>query len=356
MPDMLSNLEIDRDDVVGSSIEPRPSVLELQREPVTMNDGCEQISFAACQEIWNMLGQSGSGPVATAFQARINGAKGVWFRERRHEASSLGATEFTININQSQRKFHPHREDNAMADNYDPIRWTFDVLRWSTPACPSRLPDSFIVIMDKQGVPRSTLEGLYREYLDSERERVLILLKEPRLLHSWIYSTFASKLTGSDIVVPSIQGLPRDYPASILRLLEAGFEPIKHRILAKHVMIVLNDHFSDVMRRSSIPLKQSTMLIGIADPQSLLEPGEIHVAFSSLLDRSRLEGDVLIARHPALRSSDIQKVTAVYKPELDYLVDVVVFSTRGPRPLASKLAGGDYDGDTYWVSHFSIQC
>ena len=32
--------------------------------------------------------------------------------------------------------------------------------------------------------------------------------------------------------------------------------------------------------------------------------------------------------------------------ELRHLVDVVVFPTTGSFPLAAKLQGGDYDGDT----------
>lgn len=39
----------------------------------------------------------------------------------------------------------------------------------------------------------------------------------------------------------------------------------------------------------------------------------------------------------------------VYKPELSHILDVVVFPSRGQVPLASKLQGGDYDGDTFWI-------
>ena len=40
---------------------------------------------------------------------------------------------------------------------------------------------------------------------------------------------------------------------------------------------------------------------------------------------------------------------AVYRHELSHLVDCVVFPSKGCIPLASKLQGGDYDGDTFWV-------
>ena len=37
---------------------------------------------------------------------------------------------------------------------------------------------------------------------------------------------------------------------------------------------------------------------------------------------------------------------AVYKSELGHLSDVVIFPSKGSYPLAAKLQGGDYDGDT----------
>ncbi|KAK5277960.1 hypothetical protein LTR16_009156, partial [Cryomyces antarcticus] len=42
-------------------------------------------------------------------------------------------------------------------------------------------------------------------------------------------------------------------------------------------------------------------------------------------------------------------VRAVFKEELSHLIDVVVFPTTGNFPLAGKLQGGDYDGDTFWL-------
>jgi hypothetical protein len=45
----------------------------------------------------------------------------------------------------------------------------------------------------------------------------------------------------------------------------------------------------------------------------------------------------------------MQKVRAVYKEELSHLTDVVVFPSKGCVPLAHKLQGGNYDGDTFWL-------
>jgi hypothetical protein len=57
----------------------------------------------------------------------------------------------------------------------------------------------------------------------------------------------------------------------------------------------------------------------------------------------------VVTRHPALRGSDVQKVRAVFKPQLEHLYDVIVFPSKGIFPLAERMQNGDYDGDTYWA-------
>ena len=111
-------------------------------------------------------------------------------------------------------------------------------------------------------------------------------------------------------------------------------------------------YFTTISNDLRIRIPRSTSLFGIADPWAILAPNEISVVFSD----PKLAGspilcdtDALVSRHPALRSSDIQRVRVVCKPELAYLVDVVVFPVTGSYPLANKLQGGDYDGDTFWL-------
>lgn len=91
----------------------------------------------------------------------------------------------------------------------------------------------------------------------------------------------------------------------------------------------------------------------VVDFLGVLRPDEVHICFSKPFDidgYSDLDGlDVLVARNPAHLPSDIQKVKAVFKPELRHLKDVIIFSLKGGVPLANKLSGGDYDGDRAWI-------
>ena len=71
------------------------------------------------------------------------------------------------------------------------------------------------------------------------------------------------------------------------------------------------------MQSLSIPLGRSTNAIGISDPMDVLAPGEIHLAFSKDFHDEKSgeiisflhNKDVLVARHPTLRRSDMQKVS-----------------------------------------------
>jgi RNA-dependent RNA polymerase len=66
-----------------------------------------------------------------------------------------------------------------------------------------------------------------------------------------------------------------------------------------------------------------------------------------------LVGTVVVTRSPSLHPGDIRIVTAasVTKyPRLAHLVDVVVFSQQGEIPIPQMTAGGDLDGDTFFVT------
>jgi RNA-dependent RNA polymerase len=62
-----------------------------------------------------------------------------------------------------------------------------------------------------------------------------------------------------------------------------------------------------------------------------------------------IEGRAIVTRNPCTHPGDIRLLKAVYKEELSHLFNVVVFSSKGSRPQCNKMAGGDLDGDIYFV-------
>ncbi|KAF2271207.1 RdRP-domain-containing protein [Lojkania enalia] len=62
-----------------------------------------------------------------------------------------------------------------------------------------------------------------------------------------------------------------------------------------------------------------------------------------------ITGVCIIARNPSLHPGDLRVVSAVDKPELRHLKNVLVLPSTGDRDLANMCSGGDLDGDDYLV-------
>ena len=56
-----------------------------------------------------------------------------------------------------------------------------------------------------------------------------------------------------------------------------------------------------------------------------------------------------MSRNPCTHPGDIRVLEAVDIPQFRHLSNVVVFSSKGDRPQFNKMAGGDLDGDVYFV-------
>lgn len=107
-------------------------------------------------------------------------------------------------------------------------------------------------------------------------------------------------------------------------------------------------------RRCRIMIPKSRLLFGVCDPTAKngsagrLKEGECFIRITQDGDgraHTIINTDVLLTRNPCLHPGDLQKFKAVDMPEFAHLVDCIVFSTRGARPSADLMSGGDLDGD-----------
>jgi hypothetical protein len=321
-----------------------------------MNDGCARISVGAALAIWKIYcvaTDTRNEPMPSVFQGRIGGAKGLWMACGEPSTTDPEELDIWIEITPSQLKFKPHEED-LFDDTFDPLRLTFEHINHSSKPSQSELHISFIPILVDRGVPQEVIAGLIKDRLDAERERLLQMLPNPVKLYHWLYRQSPSIADES----PRWQAaLPHSLPNKITLLLQSGFLPEAEPYLASVVLRYIRQNQLWMEQKLKTPLGRATFLYGIADPLGVLEPGEVHVDFSSpFVDeingstfRALSNMDLLVARQPACRYSDIQKVRAVKHPDLSHLVDVVVFPSKGQYPLAGKLQGGDYDGDIFYL-------
>ncbi|KAF2726103.1 hypothetical protein K431DRAFT_280129, partial [Polychaeton citri CBS 116435] len=318
-----------------------------------MNDGCNVISVAAAELVCKILGMNHR-PVA--FQARINGAKGIWFIEKPYGTTDPEQQKIWIKIGKSQQKYcvpSLHRDAETCKKNV----YSFDVVRTSCPAKRASINRDFLQILVDRHVSKIALADYALQNVGTDMKDLLdSLLKpfNPELLYYWI-----SKHLPEDMWLSQIHecGLPVAAGTTARMLLRAGFEPLQCSLLAESLLRMTDQQLSWLREDYRIPCSKSTSVYGIADPIGVLAPGEIHLAFSSHFEDEQTHEswacldnkDVVVGRSPALGSCDIQRAKAVYHPQLAHLKDVVVFSSRGKIPLAAKLQGGDYDGDTFWI-------
>ncbi|PBK99194.1 RdRP-domain-containing protein [Armillaria gallica] len=105
----------------------------------------------------------------------------------------------------------------------------------------------------------------------------------------------------------------------------------------------------EIKHRARIRIPGSYTLIGVSDEWDCLDEGQVYVTIFDprTNERVAVEGRVLVTRSPQIHPGDVQSATAVRRPELNHLINVVVFSCKGSRSLPSCLGGGDLDGDIY---------
>jgi hypothetical protein len=318
-----------------------------------MNDGCSRMSVGAALEIWKTYKKvtNSREAIPSVFQGRIGGAKGMWMVCGEPSTNDPDELKIWIEIADSQLKFQAH-DDDSRDDRYDPHRLTFEYVAHSSSPASSELHISFIPIMVDRGVPQQDVAQLMTDRLDTERAELLDVLLDPVKTYHWLHQH-----NSADPDPPWQAALPQSLPNKIRHLLQSGFYPACEPYLANILYRYIKKEQLLMEQKLKVSLGKSTFLYGVADPYGILAPGEIHVDFSSpFIDeltgatyRALNNIDLLVARQPACRRSDIQKVRAVKKMELSHLVDVVVFPSRGQYPMAGKLQGGDYDGDTFWL-------
>jgi hypothetical protein len=107
--------------------------------------------------------------------------------------------------------------------------------------------------------------------------------------------------------------------------------------------VFLSSFYCSNLRPLHIPIPDSCRLYGIADFSRTLNPKTVFVKNNGLV----VTGKVILLKEPCFQRSDLCLFEAVDCPELSYLNNVIVFSTKGETSDASLMAGSDLDGDKY---------
>ncbi|ROT39867.1 hypothetical protein SODALDRAFT_377778 [Sodiomyces alkalinus F11] len=311
-----------------------------------MNDGIAGMSPALVRRIRDHLGLQDT---PTGFQGRFGSAKGFWIRDDRDTSDDIWIETFP-----SQRKWE--------CDFVDEDHRTFEVKSPVRELRPAALNMQFIPVLisranDASDMQRAIARCLEKS-LDEELERQRSSMNDPLEYRQWIHENCFGAYRNERLrheQVRFLAGLPDNESERINFLLDGGFHPRKLKYLQDLSWNLANRMGDALKTKLNIKIGRSAYAYMVVDFLGVLEEGEVHLGFSSKFEAddfsdTLLHGmDVLVARAPAHFPSDIQRVKAVFRPELRGLKDVIVFSTKGDRSLADKLSGGDYDGDQAWV-------
>lgn len=309
-----------------------------------MNDGAGRISPSLMRRVRDELGLQ---TIPSAIQGRLGSAKGMWVVDVADDEH-----EDWIETWPSQEKWD--------CDLSEAAHRTLEVRSWSTELTPASLNIQFLPILEDRAIDPEAMRMKFVQSMSTESEQEIQNLKsalqQTELFRKWVRDKAqqsAQRL--SSRAVPFLGGLPDGHEDIMSFLVDGGFEPTRLRFLHQLVFQKMKQRGEATKEELRIRVGKSTYAYMLVDFWDVLEPGEVHLCFSSkfndgtdeLSDLDRI--DVLVARSPAHLPSDIQKVRATFKPELRHLRDIIIFSAKGDSPLASLLSGGDYDGDKAWV-------
>jgi len=316
-----------------------------------MTDGAGRISLPLAMKVSEKLGLP---YIPTAFQGRFGEAKGLWVVDR--GAKDL---EDWIELYKSQRKWERSTRPNGESD--DPSHRTLEILKFSAPLRSADLNTQLLPILMHQAkspnAMKNSITSLLKEGLKQEVEELERAMGTAQTFRGWVKATNSStadRIKSGKVLFGG--GFPIKLEEKLNLLLDAGFIPQELLFLKELARTAFTNKCDEIKARFNITVGKSTYAYMIPDFWDVLEENEVYLDLSSFKDSlTGFEGtylngsDILVARNPAHYASDIQKVKAVSKVELHGLKDVIVFSTKGEVSLASKLSGGDYDGDLAWV-------
>ncbi|KAI5121840.1 hypothetical protein M0805_003273 [Coniferiporia weirii] len=346
---------------------------EEQRTETMMTDGCGFINQSALVQIAKAVNAN----CPTAVQGRIAGAKGLWLLHPDPKHRSLDEPP-KIWIRDSQIKVnHPPTSEWGRS------HLIFDLVRIQRLTVPSSLYMQTIQNMSYNGVKDKVFEKLLEVGLKKEIGALATWDGPNARTHlakavenvGGIMGSRLSRLAGNEArlfgyvrderegadgdgeEVDTTSGLverdvssgcPTKLYESTREMLQAGFTPLRNSLLRTNLRQIIKNVIEVCLEQFHITVDVSAEAFIVPDPYGVLEEGEIFFRSTKCIgdpttsvDPHTFLGPVLVTRNPTGVASDVRKVTAVSHDKLLSYTDVIVFSIKGKRSLASYLGGGD---------------
>ncbi|KAF2878599.1 RNA dependent RNA polymerase-domain-containing protein [Massariosphaeria phaeospora] len=293
---------------------------DIKYNDYIFTDGCGLISEQLAKQLvqrQNIVFR-GKRYLPSVYQIRYRGYKGVLTLDKTLHGQIL------ILFRHSMRKFK------------DASDLSFSVVDYARPYAFGYLNDEVIVLLRTLGISQETLLKKQDQHL-----QFLLNVRRGDCRAAFQFLSYCDRLDLAE------------------KLLFSGIEVVTDTLkslVKQEYTRMLNKREE---QRCRILIPKSRLLFGVCDPFSKngqhgkLKEGECFVRITLDGDGNPatiVDTEVLVTRNPCLHPGDLQKFKAVNIPELSHLVDCIVFSTRGKRPSADLMSGGDLDGDKFFVT------
>ncbi|CAG8653574.1 8362_t:CDS:2, partial [Paraglomus brasilianum] len=302
---------------------------DIERNGRVFSDGCGKISHSlaekAIKRYWGKRDIIDK-EIPSVYQIRFRGCKGVVAIDKELEGDVLC-------IRPSQRKF----------ESYE--LYTLEIAKTVKAPQQGHLNRQIILLLSNLKIPDSAFLELQNNH------------------QSFIESMMQDSKRAAEV----IRQISRDgshQTRTILEMLKAGLmdeeEPFLEAMLEVKKLFTLKD----LRNKARIEVPSTFLLMGVMDETGILEPDQIYVQTSTITSehqsfkgekKVRREhrvwtGRSIVTRNPCLHPGDISVLWAVDVPELSHLRNCIVFSQNGDSPVVNSMAGGDLDGDEFFVS------
>ena len=126
----------------------------------------------------------------------------------------------------------------------------------------------------------------------------------------------------------------------------------KEPFMSSLLLNIAISRISDLKSKGKILDKYSAVLLGVIDETNSLEEGEVYVNINNDQNNNYvIKNSVIVTKNPCLHPGDIRILRCNPNCEkLSHMINVIVFSSKGRRPVQNEISGGDLDGDSYFVS------
>ncbi|KAF8507372.1 RdRP-domain-containing protein [Hysterangium stoloniferum] len=302
---------------------------DIKRNGFCFSDGNGPMSREMAVAIQDALSTNGGGRnrsrrTPSAFQIRIQGAKGVISVDPTLSGLQLG-------LRPSMIKFESiHHNDVEIARSFDkPIKFF--------------LNRPLIMILAGLGVGERIFLQLQKNAVQQTEQATRSLKSSAELLETHgMGASFA--LTSTFLNLRKL-GISLDPTATTV-----GFRDV---FVDRCLKFAVHHVLRELKFKARIPVPECWKLVGVVDVHNILRPHEIYACIIRG-EGSRpeyLKGRILVSKSPTIHPGDVQIAEAIGEPKasspLRHLVNCLVFSQRGDRPLPNQLSGSDLDGDEY---------